>query len=104
MAVIMNREKFNALPDYAKKALEEAGGKQWGLASAQAYDDHDADTLRKLAAAGKVNLYRLPAAEKRLLAERVKVMETDWIVDNARKGIPTESLLRAIHRSAEKSR
>jgi TRAP-type C4-dicarboxylate transport system substrate-binding protein len=104
MAVIMNKEKFNALPDYAKKALEEAGGKPWGLASAQAYDDHDADTLRKLAAAGKVKVYTLPAGEKRVLAERVKVMETDWITDNARKGIPAESLLRAIHRSAEKNR
>ena len=104
MAVIMNKEKFNALPDYAKKALEEAGGKPWGLASAQAYDDHDADTLRKLAAAGKVKVYTLPAAEKRLLAERVKVMEADWITDNARKGIPAESLLKAVHRSAEKNR
>jgi TRAP-type C4-dicarboxylate transport system substrate-binding protein len=104
MAVIMNKEKFNALPDYAKTALEEAGGKPWGLASAQAYDDHDADTLRKLAAAGKVKVYPLPAGEKRMLAERVKVMESDWIADNARKGIPAESLLRAIHRSAEKNR
>ena len=27
MAVIMNKEKFNALPDFARKALAEAGGK-----------------------------------------------------------------------------
>ncbi len=104
MAVIMNKEKFNALPDFAKKALEEAGGKPWGLASARAYDDQDADTIKKLTAAGKVNVYALPAGEKKLFMERVKVMETDWITENTRKGIPAESLLRAIHRSAEKNR
>jgi TRAP-type C4-dicarboxylate transport system substrate-binding protein len=104
MAVIMNREKFNALPDYAKQALEEAGGKPWGLASARTYDDQDADTIRKLTAAGKVKVYALPAGEKKPFMERVKVMETDWIAENARKGIPADALLKAIHRSAERNR
>jgi len=104
MAVIMNKEKFNALPDFARKALAEAGGKAWGLASARAYDEQDADTIKKITAAGKVTVRTLPEGEKKLLRERVKVMETDWIAENARKGIPAEALLRAIHRSAEQNR
>ena len=68
------------------------------------YDEQDADTIRKITAAGKVELMALPAGEKKLLRDRVKVMETDWVAENARKGIPAEGLLRAIHRSAEKNR
>jgi len=93
MAVIMNKEKFNALPDSAKKALEQAGGKKWGLRAAKLYDDYAQTTLRELGDSGKVKIFNLSAADRKKCIEKVKKMEADWVAKNTAKGIPAEELL-----------
>ncbi|HOW57443.1 MAG TPA: TRAP transporter substrate-binding protein DctP, partial [Smithellaceae bacterium] len=96
MAVIMNKEKFNALPDSAKKALEQAGGKKWGLRAAKLYDDYAQTTLRELGDSGKVKIFNLSAADRKKCIEKVKKMEADWVAKNTAKGIPAEELLTKI--------
>ena len=104
MIVVMNKEKFNSLPDYAKKAIEKASGKAWGLRAAKIYDTLDADTVKKVNLPGAMQIYRLPAAEKQKFMNQVKMMETDWIEKTAQKGVPARELLTAVHQSAIRNR
>jgi TRAP-type C4-dicarboxylate transport system substrate-binding protein len=99
MVVVMNREKFNSLPDDAKKAIEKAAGMEWGIRAAKLYDKLDADTVRKMNASGKIRIYNLPAAEIRKHMDRVKVMETEWIEKAVQKGLPAREMMEALHRS-----
>jgi TRAP-type C4-dicarboxylate transport system substrate-binding protein len=98
MVVVMNREKFNNLPEYARKAIDQASGKAWGIRAARLYDDLDADIVRKMKASGKINIYTLPAAEIRKHMDRVKVMEAEWIEKAAQQGLPARELMEAVHR------
>ena len=102
--VVMNKEKFNSLPDYAKKAIEKASGKAWGLRAAKIYDTLDADTVKKVNLPGAMQIYRLPAAEKQKFMNQVKIMEADWIEKTAQQGVPARELLKAVHQSAGKNR
>jgi TRAP-type C4-dicarboxylate transport system substrate-binding protein len=97
MAVIMNKEKYNSLPDYAKKALDQASGKKWGLRAAKIYDDYAKTSLKSLSDSGKIKVYRLTPEEKKKCLEKVKKMETDWVVKNTAKGIPAQELLDKLH-------
>jgi TRAP-type C4-dicarboxylate transport system substrate-binding protein len=107
MAVVMNKEKFNSLPDFAKKAIDQASGEQWGLHAAQVYDDHDGNTLQEIKKQGKIEVYILPKSEKQKFKERLKGMEADWVADMSKSGVPTktaEEMLKDVHRSAQKKR
>jgi TRAP-type C4-dicarboxylate transport system substrate-binding protein len=97
MAVIMNKEKYNSLPDYAKKALDQASGKKWGLRAAKIYDDYARTSLKNLSDAGKIKIYRLSPEEKKKFMEKVKKMETDWVDRNTARGIPARELMGRIH-------
>lgn len=104
MVVVMNREKFNSLPEEVKKAIDKASGKEWGLRAAKLYDDLDTDTVKKMKASGKINIYSLPAAEIRKHMDRVKVMEAEWVEKAAQKGLPSRELMEALRRSVAGSR
>jgi hypothetical protein len=65
LMVVMNRERFAALPAEAKKALEEASGKELGLRASGIYDRLDAEVMARLRAAGKVSLDTLARGGRR---------------------------------------
>lgn len=102
MAVIMNKEKYNALPDYARKALDQASGRKWGLRAAKIYDDYAISSLKSLSDTGKIKVYRLTPEEKKKFMGKVKKMEADWVAKNAAKGIPAQELMDRIHELAAK--
>ena len=104
MAVVMNKEKWNALPDFAKKAIDQASGKQWGIHAAQVYDDHDANTVKEINKKNKIKIYKLPDSEKQKIMEQVKALESDWIDGISKKGLPAKELLDAVYASAKKNR
>lgn len=97
MAVIMNKGKYNSLPDYARKALDQASGKKWGLRASKIYDDYAKSSLKNLSDTGKIKVYRLTPEEKKKFRERVGKMEADWVAKNAVKGIPAQELMDKIH-------
>ncbi|MFQ6078338.1 MAG: TRAP transporter substrate-binding protein [Thermodesulfobacteriota bacterium] len=107
MAVVMNKEKFNSLPDFAKKAIVQAAGKQWGLHAAHVYDNHDANTLQEIKKQGKIEVYTLPKSETKKFKQQLKTMEAEWIDDMSKRGFPAETakkMLNAVRRSAQKNR
>jgi TRAP-type C4-dicarboxylate transport system substrate-binding protein len=101
MAVVMNKAKYNALPDFAKKAIDEASGKQWGMHAAKVYDAHDGNTLKEIKKRGKIKVYNLPDAEKQKIANRVKSLEAEWIAETSKKGVPAEQILADVKKSAQ---
>lgn len=104
MAVVMNKEKFASLPDYAKKAIDEASGKQWGIHAAQVYDQEDQETVDEINKQGKIKIIKLSAEEKGKFANYVEVMEKDWVGEMSKKGLPAQEILKAAHAAAERNR
>jgi TRAP-type C4-dicarboxylate transport system substrate-binding protein len=104
MAVVMNKQKFDSLPFFAKKALEDAAGRQWGLHAAKVYDDYAAETVKKMRESGKVKIHDLPSAEKQKLAYQLQGMEKDWIRKNSARGIPARAMVDAIHQAAARQK
>lgn len=101
MAVVMNKQKWNNLPDAAKKAIDEASGMQWGLHAAQVYDDHDQNMVNQNKQSGKIQIHKVSAAEKRKFMELTKAMEDDWLNEASKRGLPAKELLEAVKKSAK---
>jgi TRAP-type C4-dicarboxylate transport system substrate-binding protein len=104
MAVVMNKEKFNSLPDSAKQAIDQASGKQWGLHAAQVYDNHDANTMKEIKKQGKIEVYRLPKAEAKKLKEELVPMGAGWVDAMAKKALPGRKILKAVKISVTRNR
>jgi TRAP-type C4-dicarboxylate transport system substrate-binding protein len=104
MAVVMNKEKFNSLPDSAKQAIDQASGKQWGLHAAQVYDNHDANTMKEIKKQGKIEVYRLPKTEAKKLKEELAPMDSGWVDEMAKKAFPGREILKAVKISVTRNR
>jgi TRAP-type C4-dicarboxylate transport system substrate-binding protein len=100
MVVLMNKQKWNSLPDAAKKAVDEASGMQWGLHAAQVYDSHDQNTVNQNKESRKIQIYKVPPFEKKKFIAAVKGMQADWIAEVSKKGIPAKELLGVVYEAA----
>lgn len=101
MAVVMNKQKWNSLPDAAKNAIDEASGMQWGLHAAQVYDDHDQNMVNQNKKSRKVEIYKVPMSEKKRFMGVVQGMQADWVAEMSKKGLPAKELLEAVKQSAK---
>jgi TRAP-type C4-dicarboxylate transport system substrate-binding protein len=90
MTVLMNKQKYEGLPDYAKKAIDLASGKPWGLQAADIYDQHDTNTVLEINKRDKITIYRLPSSEKQKMAQKLAVMQTNWVA------MPSGSVFRVL--------
>lgn len=102
MTVLMNKQKYDGLPDYAKKAIDVASGKPWGLHAAGVYDQHDTNTVLEINKRGKITIYQLPPSEKEKMAKKLAVMQSDWIDEWSKKGIPADSIMSAVNRASNR--
>jgi TRAP-type C4-dicarboxylate transport system substrate-binding protein len=96
LMVVMNKERFASLPDFARKALDEASGKNWGLRAAGIYDRLDADITAKMKTSGRVRLDEFSPAEKQRFLERLKPMDADWAAHQTDRQIPAKDILTAM--------
>lgn len=103
MAVIMNKRKFASLPDFAKKAIDQASGRQWGLHAARVYDSEDQEVVEEIRRRGKITIIKLSDAKRREFIERLKVMQRDWVRDMTKKGFPAKEILDAALKSAARN-
>lgn len=100
MVVLMNKQKWNSLPDAAKRVVDEASGMQWGLHAAQVYADDDQNMVNQNKESRKIEIYKVPPSEKKKFMAAVKDMEADWIAEVANKGIAGKEILDALHQAA----
>jgi TRAP-type C4-dicarboxylate transport system substrate-binding protein len=104
MVVVMNKKKFESLPDVGKKAIEQASGKAWGLVAAKAYDQHDDDTLAKIRAEGRIRLHKMPKEELEKIDQLLSGMYAEWVDNVAKKGIAGKEILEAVRAAAKATR
>jgi TRAP-type C4-dicarboxylate transport system substrate-binding protein len=102
MTVLMNKQKYDGLPDYAKKAIDLASGEPWGLHAADVYDQHDTNTVLEINKRGKITIYQLPPAEKEKMAQKLAVMQSNWIAEWSKKGIPADRIMSAVNRASNR--
>ena len=102
MTVLMNKQKWNALPDYAKKAIDLASGKAWGLHAGDAYDQHDTNTVLEINKRGKITIYKLPDSEKQKMAQRLAIMQSNWVAEWSKRGIPADRIMSAVNRASNR--
>jgi TRAP-type C4-dicarboxylate transport system substrate-binding protein len=102
MTVLMNKQKWNALPDYAKKAIDLASGKPWGLHAGDAYDQHDTNTVLEINKRAKITIYKLPPSEKEKMKQRLAVMQSNWIAEWTKRGIPADRIMSAVNRASNR--
>jgi TRAP-type C4-dicarboxylate transport system substrate-binding protein len=102
MTVLMNKQKYDALPDYAKKAIDLASGQPWGLHAADVYDQHDTNTVLEINKRGKITIYNLSPSEKVRMAEKLAIMQSNWVAEWSKKGIPADRIMSAVNRASNR--
>jgi TRAP-type C4-dicarboxylate transport system substrate-binding protein len=101
MAVLMNRDKWNALPDFAKAAIDQAATREFGLKAAAAFDREDRDN-KKAAVAKGIQIHRLPDAEAVKMRDALQGIWEDWVKENQSR-FPARDILDAVLKSAGRS-
>ena len=101
-AIAFNLDKWNSLPDFAKKAIDQASGKQEGMHAAEVYDEHDMNTINENKQNKKIQVYRVPDADRQAFIKATKGLEAEWKETMSKKGVPTDELLSAVRASAAK--
>jgi TRAP-type transport system periplasmic protein len=96
LMVVMNKERYASLPDYARKALDGASGKDWGLRASGIYDHLDYDIMAKLKASGRVPFETISPSERQRFLERLKPMEADWVTRQTGRQLPAKEILAAM--------
>ena len=102
MTVLMNKQKYDGLPDYAKKAIDLASGKPWGLHAADVYDQHDTNTVLEINKRGKITIFKLPASEKKKMEQKLAVMQSNWVAEWSKRGIPADRIMSAVNRASSR--
>jgi TRAP-type C4-dicarboxylate transport system substrate-binding protein len=101
MAVLMNRDKWNALPDYAKAAIDRAATPEFGMKAAAAFDREDAENQKAAAAAG-IQIHRLPEAEAAKMRAALRGIWEDWATENQSR-FSARKILDAVLASAQRA-
>ena len=99
MCVLMNKNKWQELPDLAKKAINQVANKSFGIRAAAAFDEEDAENIRAGKAKG-IEMHKLSDAEKAKIREKLKNIWQKWVDEKANR-IPAQKLLDATLAAAQ---
>ena len=99
MVVLMNKKKWESLPDFAKEAIDQAATKEFGLQAAQAFDNEDLENI-ELGKEKGIEIHILPEEETAKIREKISIIWTNWVEENA-SNFPAREVLDAILTSAE---
>ncbi len=99
MAVLMNKKKWEKLPGFAQKAIDQVATREFGLKAAAAFDEED----QKMVTLGKskgILFHKLSNAEMNKIRQKCDQIYTDWVKANGAK-FPSQAILNAVRASAE---
>jgi len=99
MAVLMNKKKWNKLPDFAKKAIDQVATREFGLMAAAAFDEEDREMI-ELGKSKGIRFYKLPGDEMAKIRKKCKGIYSTWIDENASK-FPAREIFDAVVDSAD---
>jgi TRAP-type transport system periplasmic protein len=102
MCILMNKKKWNSLPDYAKKAIDQVATEEFGLMTARAFDEEDLENIEAAKEKG-IQLIKLSDAEKLKMRNRLKGLWDKWVTKMSKKGLPAKAILEATLAAAKAS-
>jgi TRAP-type C4-dicarboxylate transport system substrate-binding protein len=100
-AVVMNMDKWNALPKDVQKVLDDLGTEQSTWTGAY-MDKHVESAMRWSKTKEGVKVFRLPKKEKAKWDKLLEPMTDNWIKDAEAKGLPAKAIIQDIKDFARK--
>jgi TRAP-type C4-dicarboxylate transport system substrate-binding protein len=92
MAAVMNKRKWDKLPDDVKTILTENTGMSLSKWCGEAYDGLDAPSRARVKEKG-IEIIELPEAAKNQLRQQTLVQRENWVKTMTAKGIPGQEIL-----------
>jgi TRAP-type C4-dicarboxylate transport system substrate-binding protein len=92
MGIVMNKKKFDSLPDDVKKVIEENSGESMSAASGKAYDEIYLPAKKQCQDKG-MQVVELSAADKKKLEELAVPVREEWVSEMAARGLPGKALM-----------
>ncbi|MFA5906186.1 MAG: TRAP transporter substrate-binding protein [Desulfobacula sp.] len=102
MCVLMNKEKWDSLPENAKKIIDQVANKDFGLMAAGAFDEEDKENKTEANAKG-IKSYPLSETDRTEIKTKFTAVYTDWVKKNE-AAIPAQKILDALFESAKKNK
>lgn len=99
--VVMNKNKWNALPDDVKKVFEELSGAKAAAELGKEFDKSEKDAMDMVKKSGG-QVYSLSDAEYARFAEKAKATWEVWISDMKKKGLPADKVVEKIQELTKK--
>ena len=93
MCVLMNKKKWEKLPAFAKKAIDQVATRDFGIRAAAAFDEEDRENIQAAEAKG-IEIHELSDADKAKIREKLQDIWQKW-VDKKAGRIPAKKLLDA---------
>jgi TRAP-type C4-dicarboxylate transport system substrate-binding protein len=91
--VVMNKEKYEELPQDVKKVLDDNTGQVMTVWAGRAYDQEDVPARRLVEKKGG-KIYQLPLGEKERWRNAVLPLRGEWVKDMEAKGLAGEEVLK----------
>jgi TRAP-type C4-dicarboxylate transport system substrate-binding protein len=94
MMVVMNKRKYESLPDDVKKAIDATTGLVMSQEAGKVYDDTNTP-MKNLCMKKGMEVLRLPAEEKKKLQALTMPLRDKWVKEMEAKGIAGKAILDA---------
>lgn len=99
MVVLMNKKKWESLPDFAKEAIDQVATEEFGIKAAGAFDQEDLENIEAGKAQG-VQFHKFSKEEKVKILQKLQGIWADWVKENASK-FSSREMLDAVLASAK---
>ena len=94
MLVVMNKRKWDSLPEDIKKIIDETTGMAMSAEAGKVYDQTN-DPMRQLCKKKGMQSLQLPMEEKKKLEKLTMPLRDKWVKDMEAKGLPGKAVLDA---------
>lgn len=90
---MMNKHKFESLPEEAQKAIEMNSGKETALKAAKVFDDMYTEAIEPEIKKRGSEIVTLSDQETAKFKEKAQSVWTKWIADNTKNGLPAQEVV-----------
>lgn len=94
MLVVMNKRKWESLPEDVKKVIDETTGMAMSAEAGRVYDVTN-EPMKQLCIKNGMQAIALPSAEKDKLESLTMPLRDQWVADMNKKGLPGQAVLDA---------
>jgi TRAP-type C4-dicarboxylate transport system substrate-binding protein len=100
-AVVMNKDKWNSLPDDVKKVIDDMR-KEWALWTGNYVDNHVNEALKWSKEKYNLQIFDLPQAEKDEIPKLLKPLTDAYVKRVTDQGLPGEQIMKDVSMLKEK--